>query len=129
VWRTQTGDGPSAENHRKNNGFSQNADGADGADANSAASTPSADSVPSDFDAVLEELAARDDDYPDLPECLRRVPKSGNGIRPPRGKGWHLVGDKPPGEAGARVFIRERWPPALGPKGDDVFDIDPSWRR
>jgi hypothetical protein len=22
------------------------------------------------------------------------------------------------------VFIREVWPPALGPPGDDVFDID-----
>src|SRR5262249_47345996 len=21
------------------------------------------------------------------------------------------------------------WPPALGPAGDDVFDIDPTWRR
>ena len=79
--RTQTEDGPSADNHRKNNGFSQNADVADGADANSATSLPSADSVPSDYDAVLEERAAQG--------------RPTNGFRPPRGNGWHLAGDRP----------------------------------
>ena len=71
----------------------------------------------------------RADDYPDLPECLRRTPPTTNGHRPPRGKGWHLVGDKPPGQAGVRVWLKERMPPALGPPGDDVFDIEPRWRQ
>jgi hypothetical protein len=62
--------------------------------------------VPSDYDAVLEELAAQG----------RPI----NGFRPPRGNGWHLVGDKPPGEAGAGVWLREVWPSALGPAGDHV---------
>jgi energy-coupling factor transporter ATP-binding protein EcfA2 len=91
--RTQTVDGPSADNHQKNNGFSQNADSADGADANSATSLPSADSVPSDYDAVLEELAAQG--------------RPTNGFRPPRGNGWHLAGDRPPGQAGAVVWLKE----------------------
>jgi hypothetical protein len=35
-----------------------------------------------------------------------------------------------PGAVFARVEIREVWPPALGPDGDDVFDIDPGgWRQ
>jgi len=42
----------------------------------------------------------RDDPGP-IPECLRRAPTNGGAP----------------------------WPPALGPKGDDVFDIDPSWRQ
>jgi RecA-family ATPase len=54
--------------------------------------------------------------------------RGGNGIRPPRGNGWCLVGDQP--RAQARVWLREKWPPALGPAGDDVFDIElPGWRR
>jgi hypothetical protein len=47
--RTQAGNGPSADNHRKNNRFSQNADGADRADANSATSAPSADPETCDY--------------------------------------------------------------------------------
>jgi hypothetical protein len=54
-----------------------------------------------------------------------RVPT--NGFGPPRGNGWHLVGDQPQGRA--IVFVKEVWPPALGPPGDDVFDIDPRWRQ
>jgi uncharacterized protein DUF3631 len=61
--------------------------------------------------------------FADDPDCLRRAPNGGNGFRPPRGNGWHLVGDKPPGQAGARVWLKEVWPPALGPEGDDVFDL------
>jgi hypothetical protein len=57
--RTQTGDGPFADNHPKNDGFSQNADGAVGADANSITSAPLAHSVPSDYNAVIEERAAQ----------------------------------------------------------------------
>jgi hypothetical protein len=34
----------------------------------------------------------------------------------------------PPGQAKARVFIKEVWPPSLGPVGDDVFDIEPDAR-
>jgi hypothetical protein len=71
--------------------------------------------VPSDYDAVLEERATRG--------------QPTNGYRPPRGKDWHLAGDNPAGQAGARVWLREVWPPALGPPGDDVFDLDPRWRQ
>jgi Protein of unknown function (DUF3631) len=35
----------------------------------------------------------------------------------------------PPGQALARVSIREIWPPSLGPVGDDILDIDPHWRQ
>jgi Protein of unknown function (DUF3631) len=68
--------------------------------------------VPSDYDAVLEEVAAQGR-------------ANGNGFRPPRGNGWHPAGDMPPGQAKARVWLKERWPPAIaaGPD-DDVFDID-----
>jgi Bifunctional DNA primase/polymerase, N-terminal/AAA domain len=66
------------------------------------------------------------DDYPDLSECLRRSP-NGNGFRPPRGKGWHLAGDLPQGQA--TVWLKEVWPPALGPPGDDVLDFEPGWRQ
>ena len=70
--------------------------------------------TPSDYGAVLEELAARGE--PAI------------GIRPPGGNGWCLVGNQPHGQA--RVWLREKWPPALGPAGDDVFDIElPGWRR
>jgi AAA domain-containing protein/bifunctional DNA primase/polymerase-like protein len=66
----------------------------------------------------------RADDYPELPECLRRAPNGGgNGSRPPPGNGWRLAGEHH--QARARVWIKEVWPPALGPAGDDVFDIDP----
>jgi hypothetical protein len=66
--------------------------------------------VPNDYDDVLEELAAQG--------------RLTNGFRPPRGKGWKLAGDLPRQEAGAIVFLKERWVPALssGPD-DDVFDI------
>jgi hypothetical protein len=64
--------------------------------------------VPNDFDAVLEELATRPTH------------------RPPPGHGWQLAGT--PG-AGAVIWIRSRTPPALGPPGDDVYDIDPAWRQ
>jgi energy-coupling factor transporter ATP-binding protein EcfA2 len=58
------------------------ADSADSADAVSHSS--SGNGPTSDFDAVLEELAARgeapaSDGYPELPDCLRRVPTSGLG--------------------------------------------------
>jgi Protein of unknown function (DUF3631) len=69
-------------------------------------------------------------DFPDLPERLRRDPPTTNGHRPPRGNGWHQVGDKPPGEARATVFIKEVWPPAISSgRDDDVFDIDSGWGR
>jgi hypothetical protein len=69
------------------------------------------------------------DDYPELPDCLRRAPNGGgNGFRAPRGERWHLVeGDLPPGQATAQVWLKEIWPPALGPPGDDLLDIDPCW--
>ena len=70
--------------------------------------------VPNDYDAVVEERAAQG-----LPT---------NGFRPPPGRGWHLVGDKPQGHAGARVWLKERWVPVVGPEGDDVFDLEPGWR-
>jgi hypothetical protein len=71
--------------------------------------------MPSDYDAVLEERAAQG--------------RPTNGIRPPRGNGWHRAGDKPPGQTGAVVFVKEVWPPALGPAGDDIYDLDPGWRQ
>jgi putative DNA primase/helicase len=52
----------------------------------------------------------------DIPACLLRTP---NGS-PAEGQ--------PPAQALARVSIREVWPPALGPPGDDVFDISPPGR-
>jgi hypothetical protein len=55
-------------------------------------------------------------------------PRPGAGSRPPWGSGWHLVGEMPPGQSTARAWIKERWPPGLGPSGDDVFDIEPRWR-
>jgi hypothetical protein len=39
------------------------------------------------------------------------------------------AGNLPRQEAGAIVFLKERWVPALGPEGDDVFDLDPRWRQ
>jgi hypothetical protein len=27
------------------------------------------------------------------------------------------------------VWVREVWPPALGPPDDDVYDLDPGWGR
>jgi hypothetical protein len=103
--RTQTEDGPSADNHRKNNGFSQNADVADGADANSATSLPSADSVPSDYDAVLEERAAQG--------------RPTNGFRPPRGNGLAPGRRQAPGTGGGRRRLRTPPRPPLsgGPRG------------
>jgi hypothetical protein len=56
-----------------------------------------------------------------------RAPPTTNGHRPPRGKGWQLVGDQP--KASARVWLKEVWPPALGPAGDDTFDIETGWRQ
>jgi hypothetical protein len=58
----------------------------------------------------------RADDYPELPACLRRTPNGG-----PRGEGLP--------QPMARVFIKEIWPPSLGPEGDDIYDIDPRWRQ
>lgn len=55
----------------------------DASDANDAVLHPSSGNGPiSDFDAVLEELATKGealagDDYPDLPDCLRRAPNGG----------------------------------------------------
>jgi Protein of unknown function (DUF3631)/Bifunctional DNA primase/polymerase, N-terminal len=50
---------------------------------------------------------------------------------PLRGKGWVQVGDKPQGQAGARVWLKEKWPPPISAgRDDDVFDIlDPGWRQ
>jgi hypothetical protein len=49
-----------------------------------------------------------------------------NSFRPPRRRGWHLIGDLPLGQAMARVSLREIWPPAISASpDDDVFDIDP----
>ena len=45
--------------------------------------------------------------------------------RPPRGRGWFLAGQHP--QPTAKVWLKEVWRPALGPAGDDVFDIDPRW--
>jgi putative DNA primase/helicase len=68
--------------------------------------------VPNDHDAVLEELAAQG--------------RTTNGLRPPPGRGWHLVCEIPPLGQGdqTEVWGKERWPPALGPQGDDIYDID-----
>jgi hypothetical protein len=78
--------------------------------------------MPSDYDAVLEELAAQGEaDGLDIPACLRPTP---NGSAP--SESWEGL---PPGQAMARVSIKEVWPPALGPAGDDVFDLDPPWRE
>jgi len=52
-----------------------------------------------------------------IPESLRRAPN---------GTGREGL---PPGQARARVSIKELWPPSLGPAGDDIFDIAPSWRQ
>jgi Protein of unknown function (DUF3631) len=71
--------------------------------------------VPSDYEAVFEERAAQG--------------RGTNGFRPPRGNGWHSIGELPPGQASARAFLKEVWPPALGPPGDDVFDLDARWRQ
>jgi AAA domain len=67
----------------------------------------------------------RADGYPDLPNRLQRAPNGGgNGSRPPRGNGWRQVGGKPPGEAGATVWLKEVWPPAISSgRDDDVFDL------
>jgi hypothetical protein len=78
--------------------------------------------VPSNYDPVIEELAARADDYPELPACLRRAPNNGS----PRGESSEGL---PPGQGMAKVFIKEVWPPALGPPGDDVFDLEWRWRQ
>jgi hypothetical protein len=73
---------------------------------------PGAGPVPlSDYDAVFTERAAQG-----MPA---------NGYRRPRGEGWHLAEAGP----GAVVWIKEIVPPALGPVGDDVLDIDPGWGR
>jgi len=55
--------------------------------------------------------------------ALRRAP---NGFRPP-GRGWHPAGDDAHGTA--KVWLKERWPPPLGPAGDDVFELDSGWRQ
>jgi AAA domain len=69
-------------------------------------------------------------DYTDAPDCLRRIPNSGNGFRPPRGDGWQLAGDLPPEQAGAIVFIQEIQVPAISAGADDdVLDIDRRWRQ
>src|SRR5262249_37735987 len=85
-------------------------------DADSADDVSRHSMVPNDYDAVVEEVAAQ----------ANRAP---NGSRPPPSKGWHQVGDKPSEQSGATVFIKEVWPPVLGPAGDDVFDIDPGRRE
>jgi hypothetical protein len=68
-------------------------------------------------------------DYPDIPSFLRRVP-NGNGARSPRGERWQLAEDARSGQAGARVWVKERWVPELGPAGDDIYDLlDSEWRQ
>jgi hypothetical protein len=58
-----------------------------------------------------------------------RPAPNGNGIQPPpRGDRWHPAGDMPPGQAKAQVWLKERWPPPLGPEGDDIYDFEPGWR-
>jgi hypothetical protein len=53
---------------------------------------------------------------PELPEC--------NGFRPPRGNGWHLVGDMPPEQASAVVWLREIRLPAIAASiTDDIEDL------
>jgi hypothetical protein len=92
-------------------------DGDDGDDVLHAASSDGHGAhVPSDIDAIYEELAARGEPLP------RR-------LRPPWSSGWHPIGDLPPGQAMGEVFVREIWPPALGPAGDDLLDIDERWWR
>jgi energy-coupling factor transporter ATP-binding protein EcfA2 len=146
--RTLEGMPSSASNPLK----TQAADDADGADG---LLRSLRGRVPNDVDAV--ELAARESTSYDpgpIPDCLRRAPLGGNGqsarvpndydavieelaargeptnvFRAPRGTRWHLVGDLPPNQAKARVWIKEVWPPGLGPPSDDVFDIDPRWRQ
>jgi Protein of unknown function (DUF3631) len=97
-----------------------------GDESDSATISAPSSPVLADYDATLEERAAQGDDYPELPDCLRRAPNA-NGFRPPRGRGWHLIGDLPQGQA--TVWLKEVWPPALGPPGDDVFDIESGWRQ
>jgi hypothetical protein len=63
---------------------------------------------------------------PPDPHSNTPTPPTG-GFRPPWGNGWYRAGDSP--QAGAIVFVREVWPPALGPAGDDVFDLNPRWRQ
>jgi len=67
--------------------------------------------VPSDYDAILEELAAQG------------RPTNGG----PRSESQE--DGLPPEQVKARVFVKEVWPPALGPPGDDVFDINPRRRQ
>jgi energy-coupling factor transporter ATP-binding protein EcfA2 len=69
--------------------------------------------VLNDYDAVIEELVARGEQPPSRP----------------RGRRWHSAGETPPRDSMAQVWIKERWPPALGPAGDDVFDLNPGWRQ
>jgi hypothetical protein len=112
--RTQTENGPSADNHQENNDFSQSADGADGADANSATSPTSSNE----------------------PICLRcGVP--GSAVHGP------LIQAGRDGAAGhfhQRCWTEERVQgprrhvpperrPALGPEGDSLDDLDPRWRQ
>lgn len=79
---------------------------------------PSAPSPPAD--ETLPEL-------PESPVALSAPHDVGNGFRLPRGNRWRPAGDNP--EATAIVFIKEVWPPSLGPSGDDVFDfVDQEWR-
>jgi AAA domain-containing protein len=61
------------------------------------------------------------DDFPELPECLRRTP--------PDGGGYDFAKGLPPAQVMAQVQIREVWPPSAWPLGDDVFDINPRWRQ
>jgi hypothetical protein len=80
-------------------------------DADSADDVLRHSTVPNDYDAVIEERAAQGQPA----------------TRPPRGKGWELAGELP--GAKATVWIKEVWPPSLGPPGDDIFDFDPGWPK
>jgi hypothetical protein len=73
-------------------------------------------------------LIAVDEALPELPEspvAPSAARDAGNGFRLPGGPRWRPAGDDP--EATAIVFIKEVWPPALGPPRDDVFDLGPGW--
>jgi len=103
--RTMGGTPSSASNPLK----TQAADDADGADG---LLRTLKGRVPSDYDAILEELSARGEQLPWRP----------------RGRGWHLMGDLPRQEAGAIVFLK-RVPALSSGPDDDVFDLDPGRRQ
>jgi Protein of unknown function (DUF3631)/Bifunctional DNA primase/polymerase, N-terminal len=76
----------------------------------------SLETVPSDYEAVLEEQATSSNGHTVWPRAISNSPEDRQ--------------EPPPDEVFAKVVIREIWPPALGPEGDDVFDLaPPRWRQ